>query len=154
MTIAILHRGSPAPDDHHLRPLMIYCSPSRLMLVSILVASDDATAGSVIRNAERISPSISGRSHFFLCSLLPYRMNTSMLPVSGAEQLNTSEAQPMWPISSASGAYSRLDSPAPRNSSSSCDDGGMNMFHKPSARAFFFNSSKIGMTFQRAPSAS
>src|SRR6267143_984169 len=31
------------------------------MLVSILVASDDATAGSVIRKAERISPSISGR---------------------------------------------------------------------------------------------
>src|SRR6202034_1680833 len=61
------------------------------MLVSMLVASDDATAGSVIRKAERISPSISGRSHFFLCSLEPYRINTSMLPVSGAEQLNTSE---------------------------------------------------------------
>src|ERR1700692_178737 len=56
-----------------------------------------------------------------------------MLPVSGAEQLNTSEAQPMWPISSASGAYSRLLNPAPRNSSSSCVEGGMNMFHKPSA---------------------
>jgi len=32
---------------------------------------DEATPGSVIRNAERISPSISGRSHFFLCSLEP-----------------------------------------------------------------------------------
>ncbi|MEH3159161.1 MAG: hypothetical protein PGN08_09670 [Sphingomonas taxi] len=31
-----------------------------------LVASEDATAGSVIRKAERISPFISGRSH---CSL-------------------------------------------------------------------------------------
>src|ERR1700689_5926855 len=99
------------------------------MLVSMLVASDEATAGAVIRNAERISPSISGRSHLRFCSLLPYRMNTSMLPVSGAEQLNTSEAQLMWHISSASGAYSRLLNPAPRNSSSSCDDGGMNMFH-------------------------
>src|SRR5438105_3910313 len=37
-----------------------------------------------------------------------------MLPVSGAEQLKTSEAQLMRPISSASGAYSRLDSPKPR----------------------------------------
>ena len=81
-------------------------------------------------------------------------MNTSMLPVSGAEQLNTSEAQPMWPICSASGAYSRLVSPAPRNSSSSCEDGGMNMFHRPSARAFFFNSSTIGITFQRSPASS
>jgi hypothetical protein len=124
------------------------------MLVSMLVASDDATAGSVIRKAERISPSISGRSHFFLCSLEPYRINTSMLPVSGAEQLNTSEAQPMWPICSASGAYSRLVNPAPRNSSSSCDDGGMNMFHRPSARAFFFKSSSTGIAFQRSPSAS
>src|SRR5215467_13108753 len=63
-------------------------------------------------------------------------MKTSMLPVSGAEQLNTSEAQPMWPISSASGAYSRLVNPAPRNSSSSCAFGGMNMFQRPPARAF------------------
>jgi hypothetical protein len=63
------------------------------MLVSMLVASDDATAGSVIRNAERISPFISGFSHWRFCSLVPYRMNTSMLPVSGAEQLNTSDAQ-------------------------------------------------------------
>ena len=77
-----------------------------------------------------------------------------MLPVSGAEQLNTSEAQLIWPISSASGAYSRLLNPAPRNSSSSCEDGGMNMFQRPSARAFFFKSSRIGITFQRSPAAS
>ena len=77
-----------------------------------------------------------------------------MFPVSGAEQLKTSEAQPMWPISSASGAYSRLLNPAPWNSSSSCEDGGMNMFQSPSAFAFFFSSSTIGITFQRAPSSS
>ena len=77
-----------------------------------------------------------------------------MLPVSGAEQLNTSDAKPTLPISSASGAYSRLVSPAPRNSSSSCAFGGMNMFHRPSALAFFFNSSTTGITFQRSPSAS
>src|SRR4029077_3658805 len=76
-------------------------------------------------------------------------MNTSMLPVSGAEQLNTSEAQLIWPISSASSAYSRLVNPAPQNSSSSCSDGGMNMFQRPSAFALAFNSSITGMTFQR-----
>ena len=43
----------------------------RVMLVSMLVASLEATAGSVIRNTERILPSISGRSHCRLCSLVP-----------------------------------------------------------------------------------
>ena len=41
------------------------------MRVSMLVASDEATAGSVIRKAERISPFISGFSHLRLCSLVP-----------------------------------------------------------------------------------
>ncbi len=36
-----------------------------------------------------------------------------MLPVSGAEQLNTSDAQLMRPICSDSIAYSRLVRPAP-----------------------------------------
>ena len=34
----------------------------------MLVASDEATAGSVIAKAERISPDISGSSHCFFCS--------------------------------------------------------------------------------------
>ena len=34
----------------------------------MLVASDEATAGSVIRNAERISPASSGLSHLAFCS--------------------------------------------------------------------------------------
>lgn len=32
---------------------------------------DDATSGSVIRKAERISPSISGLSHWAFCSPVP-----------------------------------------------------------------------------------
>ena len=80
-----------------------------------------------------------------------------MLPVSGAEQLNASEAQPMRPISSAQNAYCRLVSPGPSNSKLSSTgaapcDGGMNRFHSPSARAFAFNSSMTGSTFQRSPS--
>lgn len=46
------------------------------------------TAGSVMAKHDRISPSSSGRSHFCFCSSVPYRTSTSMLPVSGAEQLN------------------------------------------------------------------
>src|ERR1700730_17901762 len=53
----ILQRGSSAPEVHHLRPLMMYSSSSRRMRVLILVASDEATSGSVI--AQR--PSVSGQ---------------------------------------------------------------------------------------------
>ncbi len=76
------------------------------MRSSMLVASEEATSGSVIANALRISPSSSGRSHCSFCSGVPNWVSTSMLPVSGAEQLIASG--PMWlrPEISASGAYS------------------------------------------------
>ena len=48
MTMATLQRGSPAPLLHHLRPLIMYESPSRVMVQEMLVASLDATPGSVI----------------------------------------------------------------------------------------------------------
>src|SRR2546430_13654023 len=48
---------SPAPEVHHLRPLMMHASPSRRMLVWMLVASEEATSGPVITKAERISRS-------------------------------------------------------------------------------------------------
>ena len=41
------------------------------MLASMLVASDDATAGSVIAKAERIFPSRSGASHSRFCAAVP-----------------------------------------------------------------------------------
>ena len=69
ITMRILQAGSIAPDDHHFRPLITYLSPSRSILVAMLVASDEATSGSVMQNAERISPSSSGRSHCSRCSL-------------------------------------------------------------------------------------
>ena len=56
MTIRMSQRVSPAPEANHLRPLTTYESPSRLISVAMFVASDEATAGSVIQNAERISP--------------------------------------------------------------------------------------------------
>ena len=141
--MVILHLGSPRPDDHHLRPLMTYSSPSRVIEVLIFVASDDATSGSVIKKAERISPARRGVSHFSCCSGVPYRISTSILPVSGALQLNTSEAKPTRPINSARGAYSKLVRPAPRSLS------GRNKFQSPASFALAFNSSRTGTTCQR-----
>ena len=92
------------PEVHHLCPLITYSSPSRVMLDSILVASEDATFGSVMAKAERILPSSRGSSQRFLCSSLPYRSSTSMLPVSGAEQLKTSGAMGERPMTSQRGA--------------------------------------------------
>jgi hypothetical protein len=56
----------------------------------MLVASEEATSGSVMAKAERISPASRGSSHSRFCSSLPNRCSTSMLPVSGAEQLQAS----------------------------------------------------------------
>jgi hypothetical protein len=50
MKIRILQRGSQAPEVHHFLPLITHSSPSRSILASMLVASDDATSGSVIAN--------------------------------------------------------------------------------------------------------
>ena len=74
------------------------------MLSAMLVASELATSGSVIANAERISPSSSGVSQRSFCSGVPNWWSTSMLPVSGAEQLHASEAIRARPRISASGA--------------------------------------------------
>src|SRR5699024_1657088 len=140
ITMASLQRGSPTPDDHHLRPLITYSSPSLLMLALILVASLEATSGSVMEKHDLISPANSGSSHSFFCFSDPYRSKTSMLPVSGALQLKTSGPIMERPIISQSGAYSRFESPAPYVLS------GRNRFHKPFSLAFCFNSSIIGGT--------
>ncbi len=63
-----------------------------------------------------------------------------MLPVSGAEQLKTSDAQNTRPMISASGAYSRLASRVPGSSSRRP---GRNRFHRPSARAAALSGSII-----------
>ena len=98
----------------------------------MLVASELATSGSVMAKHERISPRSSGASHASRCAGVANRCSSSMLPVSGAEQLNTSEAQNTRPMISASGAYSRLARRVPGSSSASA---GRNRFHRPSALA-------------------
>ena len=102
----------------------------------MFVASDDATSGSVIANAERISPSSSGSSHCCFCSSVPNRWSVSMFPVSGAWQLIASGAMTGdQPETSATGAYSRFDRP---------ERSGRNRFHRPRPRAFAFSSSTTG----------
>ena len=143
MNIASLHRASPAPVDHHLRPFRTYSSPSETIDARIFVASDEATSGSVIAKHDLISPSSSGRSHSSFCSAVPYFSSTSILPVSGAEQLNTSEAHTTRPIVSASGAYSTFVSP---------ETSGKNKFHNRASFAFAFSPSTSSSGRQRSPS--
>src|SRR6185503_12521231 len=92
ITMKISQAGSIAPDDHHLVPLITYESPSRWILVAMLDASDEATSGSVMQNADLISPSSSGLSQRACCCGEPNSASTSMLPVSGAEQFSASGA--------------------------------------------------------------
>mmetsp|Transcript_121358 Transcript_121358/g.377302 ORF Transcript_121358/g.377302 Transcript_121358/m.377302 type:complete len:298 (+) Transcript_121358:448-1341(+) len=105
-----LHSGRMAPEIHHLWPLMTYSSPSASMRVQMFVASLEATPGSVMAYAERISPLSSGSSHCFFCSGEPNFSRTSMLPVSGAEQFMEMFAMGYMPRISAMGEYSRTES--------------------------------------------
>src|SRR5687768_5400712 len=108
----------------------------------MLVASDDAASGSVIEKHERISPLSKGASHRNFCSGVPYMCSTSIFPVSGAEQLNTSEAQTTRPMISACGAYSRLVLP---------EMSGRKRFHNPAAFALILRSSIKSSGCQRSP---
>ncbi len=100
-------------DANHFRPLSTYSSPSRTIDNSTFVASELATAGSVIANADAIVPSSNGVRYFSLCSAVPNNSSTSILPVSGALQLHASDAIWLRPMISANGAYSRFVNPAP-----------------------------------------
>ena len=136
----ILQRGLMALVVHHLRPFKTYSSPSRLISSSILVASEDATCGSVMAYALRISPARRGLSHCSCCANVPYLASTSILPRSGALQLNTACAQTTLLMVSNNGAISTLVKPG-LHGSYSC---GRNRFHKPSALANSRNSSNQG----------
>mmetsp|Transcript_37686 Transcript_37686/g.56228 ORF Transcript_37686/g.56228 Transcript_37686/m.56228 type:complete len:202 (+) Transcript_37686:96-701(+) len=110
MRMKTLHSGLIAPEIHHLWPLMTYSSPSRSILVEMFVASLDATPGSVIAKADRISPFKRGSSHCFFCSSDPKRSKTSMLPVSGAVQFMARFATGFMPKISPIGLYSKTES--------------------------------------------
>src|SRR5690554_7339140 len=87
MTMAILQCSFIAPEDHHLVPLMTYSSPSRRISHWMLVASEEATSGSVMEKQERISPASSGLSHFSFCMTedrKSTRLNSSHVRISYA----------------------------------------------------------------------
>jgi hypothetical protein len=71
MKMAILQCGCVAPVVYHFRPLMTSSSPSFTIVACTLVASLDATSGSVIAKHERVSPSSSPGSHRARCSGVP-----------------------------------------------------------------------------------
>src|SRR5690606_39694883 len=107
----------------------------------MFVASDEATSGSLIAKADRISPSSSGRSQRSYWAGVAKSLSSSMLPVSGALQLKTSADHGTRPISSAIGAYSTCDSPVPGSSSPSV---GRKKFQRFSAFAYSFSSARNG----------
>lgn len=119
--------GFMAPVVHHFRPEMTQSSPSARMDVVMFVASEDATAGSVMQNADRIRASRRGASHRSRCASVPNCARSSMLPVSGAAQfIATGASFQLRPESSARGAYWRFVRPAP------CAPG-RKRFHRPRA---------------------
>ena len=128
MTIATAQSGRRAEVDHHFRPLSTHSSPSSLISSRTLLASELATAGSVMEKIDRISPSSRGSSQRCCCSAVPNRERISIFPVSGDEQLSASGAiNGLHPVISASGAYSKFVKPAPRESA------GNARFHSPGA---------------------
>src|ERR1700689_1454292 len=148
MKIATSQLGCPTPVLHHLRPLSTTSSPSTAAVACMLVASEEATSGSVMQKADLISPASRGVSQRSRCACEPKCSSTSMLPVSGALQLKHSLAISERPMRSASGAYSTFARPAP------CSASGRNRFHRPSALAFAFSSSISGATTHGAVRAS
>ncbi len=148
MTIRICAFGFIAPVIHHLRPLITYSSPSRSIRVAMLVASDEATSGSVIANPERILPFSRGSSHRCFCSGEPNIASSSMFPVSGGAQFRAAGAMCIeWPVISANGAYCRFVSPAPFSP-------GRNRFHRPRRRASARSSARMGTESQAHRSSS
>ena len=126
-TIAIATEAPTAPEVNHLWPLITHSSPSSSARVRSVRGSEPATSGSVIEKQERISPSSNGASQCRFCSSVPCSAMISLLPVSGAAQLNAIGAiAGLRPISSQSTPYSQLVSPTP------CSESGMNRFQRPS----------------------
>ena len=110
MICVILPRAPPAPSGssvrhmtmeksarlpfevNHLWPLMTHSSPSRTARVWMRAGSEPGLSGSVIEKPDSISPSMSGLSHFFFCSSVPYLTRIVWLPEFGATTPNSAVA--------------------------------------------------------------
>ena len=143
MKMAILQRGSPAPEDHHLRPLKTYSLPSRRCWNEMLVASDEATAGSVMQKQERMrpqaaapasglaAPGAGARQHFHVA-----RIGGGAVEHLGGHRYAAHDF--------AQGAYSRLVAPARRSLS------GRNKFHSLRLLALGLSCSRMAGGCQRS----
>src|SRR6266850_2112238 len=96
MKMRTLHRLSPMPEVHHLWPLMTYWSPSRTIDDSMLVASEDATFGSVMANADRIFPS--GRNRFHRPRSRALALSSSMM--GGTVHRSADDSSCWWNVAS------------------------------------------------------
>jgi hypothetical protein len=88
-TITKAQAGCAAPVMYHLRPLITHSAPSRRRVAAMLVASDEATSGSVMPG-QRTRPSSSGPSQRFFCSASRHAADDHA-GTSGARLLNTRE---------------------------------------------------------------
>ena len=104
ITITKAQSGCAPPVMYHLRPFTTQSGPSRRRLVAILVASEEATSGSVMPKADRVRPSSRGSSQRFFCAEVAACCSMIMLGTSGAWQLKTSGAHGSRPVISAIGA--------------------------------------------------
>ena len=76
-------------EVNHLWPLITHSSPSRRAVVLIERGSEPGWSGSVIEKPDSIFPSMSGISHFFFCSSVPYFTRIFWLPEFGATTPNS-----------------------------------------------------------------
>ena len=79
-----------APVVNHLRPLITYSSPSRRIVHSMLVASEEATPAPSSRSRSGSRPPAAAPATASAAPPCRTCISVSMLPVSGALQLNTS----------------------------------------------------------------
>jgi hypothetical protein len=77
------------PLENHLWPRMTQSAPSLRAVVPIHTGLEPANSGSVMVKQLRASPRTRGARNFSFCSGVPCSMRISMLPTSGAWQLNT-----------------------------------------------------------------
>ncbi len=123
------------PVLHHLRPLSTTSSPSSTAVACMFVASEEATSGSVMQNAERILPSSSGPSQRAL--LLVGAEVQQHLHVAGVGRVAVEDLARDQRTAHPLGQRRVLDVRQPRADRLAVElaPGGRNRFHSPCSRA-------------------
>ena len=101
--VTAMQIAKPAPSialANHFRPLMTQSLPSFTAVVDMMTGFEPALFGSVIVKQLRISPRTSGSRNCSFCFSLACACIISMLPASGAWELNAMRPSGLLPISS------------------------------------------------------